>query len=57
MKGIGDRSMTCMSRMKLVKQCWAVLATVRVTSMCDVEKQAGEMKVWYSRVTRFATFF
>ena len=37
--------MKCMSETKLVKQCWAILAMVRVTSMCNVEKQAGELKV------------
>ena len=36
--------MKCMSETKLVKQCWAILATVRVTSMCNVEKRAGELK-------------
>ena len=43
-KTIGHRNMKCMSETKLVKQCWAILATVRVTSMCNVEKQAGELK-------------
>ena len=45
MKTIGGRNMKCMGEMKLVKQRWVILATVRVTSMYNVEKQAGELKI------------
>ena len=55
-KTVGDRNVACMSGMRLVEQCWAMLGTVKVTSMCNVGKQVGELKVWYSRVTSFAIF-
>ena len=45
LKTIGDRNMKCISEMKLVKPCWIMLFTLRVTSMCSVEKQTGELRV------------
>ena len=45
LKTIGDRNMKCISEMKLVKPCWIMLFTLRVTSMYDVEKQTGELRV------------